>query len=70
MVPTGPVRYGFKAQEVLALEGDNPVIIDNEDPEKLRMVDQHLIAVLVNAVQELSATVNSQAARIEALEAA
>lgn len=68
MVPTGPVRYGFKAQEVLALEGDNPVIIDNEDPEKLRMVDQHLIAVLVNALQELSATANAQAARIEALE--
>lgn len=67
--PNGHVRYGFKAQEVLALEGDNPVIIDNEDPEKLRMVDQHLIAVLVKAMQELSATVNAQAARIEALEA-
>lgn len=67
--PNGPVRYGFKAQDVLALEGDNPVIIDNEDPEKLRMVDQHLIAVIVNAVQELSATVNAQAARIKALEA-
>ena len=41
-VPHGPVRYGFKAQEILALEGDNPVIIDNEDSEKLRYNGKHL----------------------------
>ena len=29
--PHGDVRYGFKAQDIMALEGDNPVIIDNED---------------------------------------
>ena len=53
----GPVRYGFKAQDVLALEGGSPVIVDAEDLEKLRFNDQALIAVLVNAVQELSAKV-------------
>jgi hypothetical protein len=53
----GPVRYGFKAQEVLALEGDNPVIVDAEDSEKLRFNDQALLAVLVKSVQELSAEV-------------
>jgi hypothetical protein len=53
----GPVRYGFKAQDVLALEGETPVIVDAEDLEKLRFNDQALIAVLVNAVQELSAKV-------------
>ena len=51
----GPVRYGFKAQEVLALEGSNPVIVDAEDAEKLRFNDQAMIAVLVNALQELNA---------------
>jgi hypothetical protein len=51
----GPVRYGFKAQEVLALEGDNPVIVDAEVPEKLKLNDQSMIAVLVNAIQELKA---------------
>ena len=51
----GPVRYGFKAQEVLALEGDNPVIVDAEDSEKLRFNDQSMIAVLVKAIQELKA---------------
>jgi hypothetical protein len=49
----GPVRYGFKAQEVLALEGDKPVVVDAEDLEKLRFNDQSMIAVLVNAIKEL-----------------
>ena len=51
----GPVRYGFKAQDVLAEEGANSVIVDNEDPEKLRFNDQSMIAVLVNAIKELKA---------------
>ena len=63
----GPVRYGFKAQDVLAEEGDTPVIVDAEDADKLRFNDQSLIAVLVNAIQELSAKVDSQAAEIAVL---
>ena len=51
----GPLRYGFKAQDVLALEGDTPVIVDAEDLEKLRFNDQALIAVMVNAIKELNA---------------
>ena len=50
----GPLRYGFKAQDVLALEGNTPVIVDAEDSEKLRFNDQAVIAVLVNALQELN----------------
>ena len=33
----GPIRYGFKAQDVLALEGSNPVIVDVEDSEKITL---------------------------------
>ena len=51
----GGVRYGFKAQDVLELEGANPVIVDNEDADKLRMIDTALIPVLVKALQELNA---------------
>lgn len=51
----GPVRYGFKAQDVLELEGDFPVIVNAEDSNKLRFNDQSLLAVLVNAVKELKA---------------
>jgi len=66
----GPLRYGFLAQDVLELEGENPVIVDNETPEKLRITDQSLIAVLVNAIQEQQATITALTARITALEGA
>ena len=52
--PTGIVRYGFLAQDILEIEGDNPVIIDTEDLNKLRFNSDSLIPVLVNAIQELS----------------
>jgi hypothetical protein len=54
----GPFYYGFKAQEVLKLEGENPVIIDTSNPEKLSLHDSSMIPVLVNAIKELSAEVD------------
>jgi len=63
----GRVRYGFKAQDVLALEGANPVIVDNEDADKLRMIDSHMIPVLVKAIQELSAEVDNLKQQLGAL---
>jgi hypothetical protein len=62
---TGPVRYGFKAQEILELEGDNPVIVDAEDPENLKFVDQHLIAVIVKAMQEQNALIETLSAELD-----
>jgi hypothetical protein len=49
----GPLRYGFKAQDVLELEGSNSVIVDSSNPNKLFFNDQSMIAVLVNAIKEL-----------------
>ena len=63
----GGVRYGFKAQNVLALEGANPVIVDNEDADKLRMIDSHMIPILVKAIQELSAEVDNLKQQLGAL---
>jgi uncharacterized protein YbjT (DUF2867 family) len=54
----GPIRYGFTAQNVLEQElaaGAQPVIVDADTPDKLRFNDQAMIAVLVNAIQELKA---------------
>jgi hypothetical protein len=64
----GGVRYGFKAQDVLTLEGANPVIVDNEDADKLRMIDTALIPVLVKAIQEQQALIESLTTRLTALE--
>jgi len=64
----GIVRYGFKAQDILALEGSNPVIIDNEDPDSLRYRENALIPILVKAIQEQQALIEALTARIETLE--
>jgi hypothetical protein len=53
--PYGPLRYGFLAQDILALEGDKGVIIDAEDENKLRYHSDYLIPILVNAIKELAA---------------
>jgi hypothetical protein len=67
--PEGKRRYGFSAQNVLAAEGDTPVIVSVDDPEKLQLTTDHLIPILVNAVNELSREVDDLKARLEALEA-
>ena len=56
--PSGPVRYGFKAQDILSAEGANPVIIDNSDPDNLKYNQDSMIAVLVNAIKELKAEID------------
>ena len=63
---TGPVRYGFLAQEVLAAEGENPVIVDTEVPDHLKVTNDHFNAVLVKAIQELSAKVEALESKLEA----
>ena len=58
-VPRGNKRYGFLAQDIIALEGQNPVIIDNEKPEHLKYQGEALVPVLVNAIKELTAKVEA-----------
>jgi len=58
--PHGLTKYGFKAQEILKLEGDNPVIINNEDIDNLKLTNSHagnMLPVLVNAIKELKAEI-------------
>jgi trimeric autotransporter adhesin len=55
--PHGSARYGFKAQDILALEGENPIIIDNENEDSLKYNGEALVPVLVNAIKELKAEI-------------
>jgi hypothetical protein len=64
----GKRRYGFTAQSVLAAEGDNPVIVEGDPEEKLMMTNDYLIPVLVNAIKELSADLESLRERVVTLE--
>ena len=63
-----PVRYGFSAQEILALEGENPAIIEASNPDKLALNSAYLIPVLVNAIKELSSKNEALEARLAKLE--
>jgi len=53
----GVTRYGFLAQDVIALEGDSPVVASATDPDKLKYNEAHLVPILVKAIQELSAEI-------------
>jgi hypothetical protein len=54
---SGDIRYGFLAQDILELEGENSVIIESKDSENLKYNESSLIPVLVNAIQELKAEI-------------
>lgn len=62
---TGNTRYGFIAQDILALEGADSVIIDAEDPDRLRYNGESLVPVLVNAIKELIAENEAIRARLD-----
>jgi len=64
----GKYRYGFKAQEILAAEGDKPVITSTEDSDKLQLTSDYLVPVLVNAIKELSAELDALKERVASLE--
>jgi len=60
----GKARYGFLAQDILELEGEEPVVIDNDNPDKLRYTSDSMIPVLVNAINELTAMVKALQAKV------
>ena len=63
-------RHGFIAQDVLALEGDDNVIIRKDNPERLRYTGEHIIPILVKGMQEQQAIIEelkANQARLEEL---
>ncbi|MDH3929683.1 MAG: tail fiber domain-containing protein, partial [Deltaproteobacteria bacterium] len=63
-------RHGFIAQDVLALEGDDNVIIRKDNPERLGYTGEHIIPILVKGMQEQQAIIEelkANQARLEEL---
>ena len=58
-IPDGKQRFGFLAQDVLEIEGDNPIIVNNTDENKLKMTNDYLVPVLVKAIKELKAEIET-----------
>ena len=61
-------RYGFLAQDILAIEGSPSILVDDTDPEMLKLRESMLVPVLVKAVQDLIAEVDVLKARVTQLE--
>jgi hypothetical protein len=55
---SGPTRYGFSAQQVLEVEGENSVVVNTEDLDNLKITDANLIPILVQAIKDLKAEVD------------
>ena len=52
--PDGVKRYGFLAQDIIALEGEDPVVASADDPNKLKYNEAHMVPILVNAIKDLA----------------
>ena len=61
-------RYGFSAQEILDLEGNEPVLVGVDNPDKLGFTSDYLVPILVNAVNELSKELELLKNRVKDLE--
>lgn len=61
-------RYGFSAQEILELEGDEPVLVGNDDTEKLGLINDYLIPIIVNAIKEITQDLDDIKIKIAELE--
>jgi hypothetical protein len=48
---------------VLEAEGENPVVVDTEDLDKLKITDANLIPILVQAIKDLKAEVDELKSR-------
>jgi hypothetical protein len=66
----GGQRYGYRAQDILSVEGANPVIIDKEEPERLKYNGEALVPVLHNAIIEMANMIDQLKAEIAALKGA
>ena len=50
------------------LEGDKPIIVDNANPERLSVTHDHLLPILVNAINELSEELDILKEKVRVLE--
>jgi len=70
--PYGKIRYGFSAQDVLAIEekySEDAHIVNDKDPDHLGIVYDEFIPILVNAIQEQQALIDKLQAKVDDLEA-
>lgn len=66
-IPVGRTHYGFNANEIADLQREE-VIVDETDPNNLKLNPEDIIAVLVNAVKEQQKIIKALNFRVSLLE--
>ena len=61
-------RHGFIAQDVIALEGTDNVIINNDNIDRLGINSDFIVPILVKGMQEQQELINELKANQERLE--
>jgi hypothetical protein len=56
------------AQDILAIEGSPSILVDDTDPDMLKLRESMLVPLLVKAVQDLMAQVDALQDRVTQLE--
>jgi hypothetical protein len=60
-------RYGFLAQQVLDAEGEPTILVDDSDPEHLKLRESMMIPVLFKIIQEMDEELRALRAEVNAL---
>ena len=62
-------RFGFLAQEVLEAEGEPAILVDNHDPENLKLRESMMIPVLFKIIQEMDEELRALRSEVNDLKA-
>ena len=62
-------RFGFLAQEVLEAEGEPAILVDNQDPENLKLRESMMIPVLFKIIQEMDEELRALRSEVNDLKA-
>ena len=68
--PTGSItgkKHGFIAQDIIALEGEDNVIVSNKNPDRLSYTGEHIIPILVKGMQEQQLVIDNLASEVKDL---
>ena len=68
--PAGSIngkKHGFIAQDIIALEGDDNVIVSNKNPDRLSYTGDHMIPILVKGMQEQQLVIDNLVSEVKDL---
>ncbi len=68
--PVGSItgkKHGFIAQDIIAIEGEDNVIVSNKNPDRLSYTGEHIIPILVKGMQEQQLVIDNLVSEVKDL---